>query len=278
VKKIYNNNVALVLNGDGHEEIVMGKGIGFQLKSVTKFDEQKVKIDKTFVVEKNADTTNLPNILSGLNYQDILLASNILQFAEKKLGHKFTAGLLVALADHISFMLKRVREGQFFNAPLEWDIKALYPDEYAVSEEAVKIIRIQENVMIPDQEAAFIALHFINADYDNKDMQETMFVSKVVQNVLNIATYHYGDVFDTKSYNFARFLTHMRYFVIRQIRGEVLDADSSILNVVSKQYSNDYSCALKIQKYLYSNYKWQINSSELLYLTLYLNRLSATNK
>ena len=51
VKKVYNNNVVLVINEKGHEEIIMGKGIGFNLRAKETFDEAKLSIDKTFVVE-----------------------------------------------------------------------------------------------------------------------------------------------------------------------------------------------------------------------------------
>ncbi|MFR0563474.1 PRD domain-containing protein, partial [Lacticaseibacillus paracasei] len=172
------------------------------------------------------------------------------------------------------FMLQRARQNAFFNAPLEWDIKMLYPSEYEYSLKAVELMRERTGIKIPDQEAAFIALHFINSHYDNRDMQKTVFITKVIQNVLNIASYHYGRPFDRSSYNFSRFVTHMRYFVRRQVRGEDLSADSSILGAVSKKYINDYQCALKIKSFLEKEYKWQLSSSEVLYLTLYLNRLS----
>lgn len=274
VKKVYNNNVVLVINEKGHEEIIMGKGIGFNLRAKETFDEAKLSIDKTFVVEDEQSINNLPDILNTIDYSDIELASDIIKQGEKVLGYKCSTSILLTLSDHISFMLQRARQNAFFNAPLEWDIKMLYPSEYEYSLKAVELMRERTGIKIPDQEAAFIALHFINSYYDNRDMQETVFITKVIQNVLNIASYHYGRPFDRSSYNFSRFVTHMRYFVRRQVRGEDLSADSSILGAVSKKYINDYQCALKIKSFLEKEYKWQLSSSEVLYLTLYLNRLS----
>ncbi|WP_195486778.1 PRD domain-containing protein [Lacticaseibacillus paracasei] len=274
VKKVYNNNVVLVINEKGHEEIIMGKGIGFNLRAKETFDEAKLSIDKTFVVEDEQSINNLPDILNTIDYSDIELASDIIKQGEKVLGYKCSTSILLTLSDHISFMLQRARQNAFFNAPLEWDIKMLYPSEYEYSLKAVELMRERTGIKIPDQEAAFIALHFINSHYDNRDMQETVFITKVIQNVVNIASYHYGRPFDRSSYNFSRFVTHMRYFVRRQVRGEDLSADSSILGAVSKKYINDYQCALKIKSFLEKEYKWQLSSSEVLYLTLYLNRLS----
>lgn len=85
VKKVYNNNVVLVINEKGHEEIIMGKGIGFNLRAKETFDEAKLSIDKTFVVEDEQSINNLPDILNTIDYSDIELASDIIKQGEKVL-------------------------------------------------------------------------------------------------------------------------------------------------------------------------------------------------
>src|SRR5699024_3052911 len=96
--------------------------------------------------------------------------------------------------------------------PLEWDIKTIYPDEYKYSLEAVDFLRKKTKLDIPKREAAFIALHFINSHYDSDNMHETLEVTKIIQNVINIVNYHYGKEFDENSYAFSRFIVHLRYF------------------------------------------------------------------
>ncbi|MBM7679794.1 transcriptional antiterminator [Gracilibacillus alcaliphilus] len=183
---------------------------------------------------------------------------------------------MLDMADHINFMLKRAKEGTSFRTPLEWELKEIYPLEYEISLEAVKLLHKKTGVDIPDMEAAFITLHYVNATSGESRMEETILISKILQNILNIIKYHYGREFNEETIYFRRFITHIRYFVKRQLAKENVKAESSsLLSVIKLQYSHDYHCAEKIKHYLDEKYTWNISDDELLYLTLHLNRLSS---
>ncbi len=206
----------------------------------------------------------------------IELTSDIIQRAEQALGFQPNDSILVTLTDHISFMLQRTRRNETFRTPLEWDIKQLYTKEYSFALEAVPLIQERTGYEIPKQEAAFIALHFINTYTFNHDMKETMLYTKIIQNVVDITKYHYGRKFDETSLDFNRFVTHIRYFIIRQLQQPQISSDSIIVKVVAAKYPQDYQCVLKITNFLEQTYDWQIGKDELLYLSIHLNRLSTT--
>lgn len=273
ILKVFNNNVALVLNDSNHEEIIMGKGVGFG-----KRENDIIKdtgIEKRFVLEDKTSLKAFQELLGRIDIEDIELASDVIQDGEKNLGYQCSNSILLTLSDHISFMLKRAREKTLFTTPLEWDIKMIYPAEFKYAQSAVEMIRKRTGLKIPDQEAAFIALHFINAHYEGKNMQETVMSSKIIQHVIDIAKYHYGKEFNEDSFNFSRFITHIRYFVMRQLHDESNKNDSSIINIIALKYPNDYCCAKKIKEFLEKTYQWEIGDDELLYLSLHLNRLSS---
>lgn len=272
VIKVFNNNVALVLNDTNHEEIIMGKGIGFGKRENDDLGEEK--IEKRFVLEDKTSVHAFQDLLGRIDIEDIEFASDIIQDGEKILGYTCSNSILLTLSDHISFMLKRAKEKMLFTTPLEWDIKVIYPNEYAYALEVVKHMRNRTKLDIPEQEAAFIALHFINAHYEGKDMQETVLSSKIIQQVIDIAKYHYGKEFNEASFNFSRFITHIRYFIMRQLHNESNNSDSSIINVIALKYPMDYKCAKKIKEFLEKTYQWNIGDDELMYLSLHLNRLS----
>lgn len=276
ILKVFNNNVALVLNDSNHEEIIMGKGVGFGKREHDTIDA--VKIEKRFVLEDKTSLKAFQDLLGRIDIEDIELASDIIQDGERVLGYTCSNSILLTLSDHISFMLKRAKEKTLFTTPLEWDIKMIYPQEFNYAHQAVEKMRKQSGLAIPDQEAAFIALHFINAHYEGKDMQETVLSSKIIQHVIDIAKYHYGREFDETSFNFSRFVTHIRYFIMRMLHNERADSDSSIVNVIALKYPNDYKCAKKIKEFLEKTYQWKIGDDELLYLSLHLNRLAADKK
>lgn len=273
ILKVFNNNVALVLNDANHEEIIMGKGVGFGKKENDTIDS--AGIEKRFVLEDKTSRKAFQELIGRIDIEDIELASDIIQDGEHVLGYRCHNSILLTLSDHISFMLKRAREKTLFTTPLEWDIKMIYPNEFHYAQAVVEKMRVRTGLEIPDQEAAFIALHFINAHYEGKDMQETLVSSKIIQHVIDIAKYHYGKEFDESSFNFSRFITHIRYFVMRQLHHETHENDSSIIHVIALKYPEDYRCAKKIKAFLEKTYEWKIGDDELLYLSLHLNRLSS---
>ena len=273
VLKVFNNNVALVLNDSNHEEIIMGKGVGFQKRENDQIDESG--IEKRFVLEDKTSIKAFQELTGRMDIEDIELASDIIQAGEAALGYTCSNSILLTLSDHISFMLKRAKENTFFTTPLEWDIKLIYPEEFTFASKAVTMISERTQLAIPEQEAAFIALHFVNAHYEGKDMSETLTCSKIIQNVMDIVKYYYGKEFNEGSFNFSRFVTHIRYFVMRQLHQQTSENDSSIINVIALKYPNDYKCAKKIKEFLEKTYQWNIKDDELMYLSLHLNRLSS---
>lgn len=273
VIKVFNNNVTLVLNDTNREEIIMGKGVGFSKKENDDIDESK--IEKRFVLEDKTSIYAFQELIGRIAIEDIELASDIIHEGEQYIGYTCTNSILLTLSDHISFMLKRAREKTLFSTPLEWDIKMMYPREFSYALSAVEKLRLQTGLEIPNQEAAFIALHFINNHYEGNNMEETILCTKIMQNVIDLAKYHYNKEFLETSFNFTRFVTHIRYFVMRQLHNETTKNDSSIINVIALKYPNDYACAKKIKEFLEKSYQWHIADDELLYLSLHLNRLSS---
>ena len=75
-----------------------------------------------------------------------------------------------------------------------------------------------------------------------------------------------------------RFITHVRYFVRRQISGETLKVDLEIARVVAEKCPNDYKCAMKIAGFLDRTYGWNVSEGEVLYLTLHLNRINLNER
>jgi beta-glucoside operon transcriptional antiterminator len=271
--KTFNSNVVLIRTQDNREEIVMGKGIGFSKKIGDEVPSDA--IEKRFVFQEQKTVNDLELLLERIDYRDIELASDVIALFEQKMNQKVSESSLLALADHIGFAITRVKENLFFRSPLEWELKHIFKEYYDVALEAVELLREKSGVPIPEEEAAFIAIHFVNSlETDMKGMEETILVSKVMQNIINIIKYHYGREFDEQSVYFIRFVTHIRYFVKRQLTDESNSQEStSLLGVIQLQYKKDYDCALKIKQFLEETYNWKISDNEVLYLTLHLNRL-----
>lgn len=237
IVKVFNNNVALVLNDEAVEEIIMGKGVGFNKREGDEINP--AIIEKRFILNSGNSLDEWNNLLSRIEVEDIELASEMIQLAEKELAHDMDDSILLMLSDHLAFVKKRAAEGMYLRTPLEWDIKQIYAKEYQFALKAVAMMRQKTGIAIPDQEAAFLTLHFVNAYSTTMGMEETMLTTKIIQSIIDITKYHYGKEFNESTYDFTRFITitHIRYFVKRQLdKKTVSSEDSSLINLIAVKY------------------------------------------
>lgn len=273
IVKALNNNVALVADSK-NECVVMGKGVAFGKAIGDEIDPSR--IEKKYVLQDDK-VKDFDSLMHRVNVDVLELASEIITDGENALGYALSSSILVALSDHLGLVLERAKEDLYFGTPLEWDIKLIYPKEYKVSLKAVEKINKLKNLQIPEQEAAFIALHFINANMNNSEMHETVFMTKIIQNILNIVRIYYGRDFKEDDFEVSRFITHIRYFVKRQVNGIELTGNLEISETIFNKCPKDYICAKRINAFLKAKYEWDITTSELMYLTLHLNRIGQTN-
>ena len=270
--KALNNNVALVKDKNGQEAVVMGKGVGFGIKNGCSIPESL--IEKHFILNGDSGKRDFDKLLRRITVDDIELASGIIREGENMLGYRCNDSILLTLSDHLGMLLERMKEGIHFGTPLEWDIRLIYPREYQFAKKVVEDLREKTGYEIPEQEVAFIVLHFINANSSQKGMEETMIYTKIIQNILNISKLHYGREFKEDNFDVSRFVTHVRYFVKRQMNGEKLEMDKSIAEVIARRCPEDHKCARKITRFLKQAYGWEVSEGEELYLTLHLNRMN----
>lgn len=273
IKKI-NNNVALALNEKNEEYIIIGKGVGFK-KTPYELNDHNI-IEKIYVEPKNI---KMFDVLNDIPIEDIYLAEKIIQAGKQILKADLNPNLILTLSDHISFAIHRSEEALFFRNPLEWDVKALYPQETYVGEKALEIIKTERNIQLPESEATFIALHFVNAQIDSGDMNKTTKITKIVSDILSIVKYDLKIDYDENMHNFSRFATHIRYFVIREMESySFKNNNEEVYQMMKKKYTDTNACIEKIEKYLNSNYGWNCSNEEKLYLILHIERLKSKSK
>ena len=277
IKKVLNNNVILTQDKRNQEYVIIDSGIGFRRKQGDYIDESQV--DKIFVFEDKESIRNVNELFNNISLRDIELASEIIEWGKSELPFEINDNILVTLSDHIGYMLKRLEQGLFFGNPLQWEIESIYPLEFEFSIKVIEYLEIKTNLHIPKSEISFIALHFANAHSHEHNMEETMILTKIIDQILNIMKSHYGFTIDNHSYELTRFITHLRYFVNRQLLGQtLLEQETYLLPIIKQKHPEDYKCALKIKSYLEDEYKWNISKDELMYLSLHLNRIHMTQQ
>lgn len=269
---VYNNNAVLV-DDEGIECIVIGNGVGFGLKKNSKIDESK--IDKKFVLDADFTQNKFNHLMQEMSERHVILTAKLIKNAELELKRNFHASIYLFLGDHISYALERFSEGNVLQNDMLWEIKKYYPREYAAAKKSLQFIERSEKLRLPEDEAGFIALHYVNATKGKTVNNETLITTKLISEILQIVEYEYGFRLDESTMNYDRFLTHIRYFVSRIFaEKKQFQDDQLLLQQVKNLYPKAYKCGLKIKKHIDTVYQIQITDSELVYFVIHIHRVT----
>lgn len=255
--------------------ILMGKGIGYGLKMDDEPDQSK--IEKVFKINSEEMQDKFVKLMNDIPANHLELTKQIVEYAEKELNTTFDDLIYIGLADHLNFAIKRANDHEFLSNALHWEIKKFYKKEYDVALKALDIIAYHEGVQMTEEEASFIAMHFVNGQQVGEEIQKTVVATNIIQDILNIVKFFYGIELDEDSINYSRFITHIRFFLQRAHHGQG-QTDDFLFEQVRNKYPETYECALRIKKYLDSTMNIDLTNDELLYFMLHIRRLTEREK
>ena len=268
-KKI-NNNVALARDAKGREMVVFGKGIGFPAMPYELTDLTTVQRSFYDVNEKYFD------LLRDVPEAIFLAADDIADTAREELGCSLNSNLTYALADHLNFAIQRSREGMSVRTPLAYDIRHLYPQEYAIAKEGLHSLCRTLDIQLPESETVSIAMHIITAENEVGDMHSTILTAKVISEISAVVEQSLSIKLDKDSFSFSRFAMHLRYLVQRMMHGNPLNTDKgmdAMFLTMRKEYPEIYTCVQQIDTFLESTYGWKCSREEQLYLIMHIHRV-----
>lgn len=274
IQRILTNNALIILNDAGKEEIVCGKGIGFKKKIGDEIDT--TLINKVFVLARTSLTKQLESLLHDIPIEYIETCNQIVEMARLEIGKKLNDSLLISLSDHLYAAMDRFHDGVQITNGLLWDIKQFYEVEFEIGCKALKVIEENFHVRLPEAEAAYIALHLVNAMMDDSSMEEIYNITKVITDITNIVKYYFAMDFDTTSAYYYRFITHLKFFARRLFEQKQYQEEEETLDlfeVVKVKYETAYHCVKKIGIFLKEKYAYDLRDEEKLYLTIHVQRV-----
>ncbi|MGH1812390.1 PRD domain-containing protein [Enterococcus entomosocium] len=272
IARVLNNN-AVVSNVSGTEQILLGKGIAFKKKVGDEISLDDV--NKVFILTDVGTNEKFKQILEDIPFEYIALAYETYDSAKKELGVELSESLVISLSDHIFSSTKRIREGTVLKNGLLWEIKRFYEKEFNVAKKTLNRVHQKFGIEMPEDEIGFIASHIINAEMSAQDSTNLSQIMKVMQEVTSIVKYHFHTEFDMDSVYYYRFVSHLKYFAERMIKGNAYKDDRSddLFYLITEKYSLSYNCVQKIEEYLSTNYSYDLTSEEAMYLTIHIDRL-----
>lgn len=276
VDRVINNNIVSTIDDEGAELILMGRGLGFGTKSGNDIDESKV--EKIFKLEDQNDAEQLKQLLLRVPLEEAEVVGDIVSYAKEKIAVNLNSSVYVTLTDHINFAIERQKQNIDFTNPLLWEIKRYYPSEFQVGCYALDLIKQRFDVQLTEDEAGFIALHFVNSEYDTSISDAAKFPTEI-HKILDLIHHEFNLKVDEKSLNYERLLTHVKFLLQRVYRNEMLkDEDLLIIQTIKRQCEKEFDCCRKISSSIKEATGKELTEAEMVYMAIHIRRLLNTNK
>ncbi len=270
IYKILNNNVILARDIKKDKELVLvGKGIGFGHKKSEIININKEEIEKYFINYDEKTKTEYLQLISELDSEVMGVSEEIIAFAEKTLK-RLNPHIHIALTDHISFALERLKKGLEINNPFTEEIRILYSDEYNVGIKAANLIKKRLKIELPVSEIAFIAMH-LHAARQNKKVTETVKYTNLLKELAIMIEDKLDINMDITDLSYKRLITHLRFSIDRMEKGKTIK--NPLLDKIKKEFKQTYEIAYEIGVKMENKLNISVNEDELGYITLHLHRL-----
>ena len=276
VLKAINNNVVSCLDDDGKELVVMGRGLGFRAKPGDTLSPQQV--EKIFRMDSPEEFSRLKQLFSSLDPELLDLCSGVIEYANRILGRRLNETIYLTLTDHIQFAIQRCRQRLSLTSALETEVRVFYPEEFLIGRYALEQIASRMRVRLPDDEAASIALHLVNAEYD-RSMNVTMRAAQALPPILRILEEDPALKLDRESLSFDELVVHLKFMAIQAFTGEAPDRDDpAVTQAVIQAFPAAFRCAQTVVRYLTGQSGNPISQAEQAYLAICIHRASAPHK
>lgn len=272
IEKVINNNIISAYEKSGAEVIVMGRGIGFKKKQGEMVPADQ--ISKIFRIKSRTLAEQFKELLANMPLERVRISDEIISHAKDHLKLKLNQSIYVTLTDHINFAIERVSQGIEPQNALLWEIKRFYPQEFQLGIYALELIQDRLDILLPEDEAGFIALHFVNAEYGT-DIRDAVKFPDQMQAIVDIVERDLGILLDESSLHYERFMTHIKFLIQRIYRKELLSSEDRELSLLmQRKYPREYQCSLKVAEYIMQATGSRLSEKEIMYLSVHIRRVS----
>lgn len=268
VSKVLNNNGVIAIEMEENQEyVLLGKGIGFGKKVSQRFEAPS---DCTrYSLKDDTERGSAASLVKSVDPVFLEIANEVLREAERTFGN-IDKRILFPLADHISFAVARMKNGEQISNPLTGDIHALFYKEFQVASVLKKILSDRMQVEIGDNEIGYVALHVHSAIEDEK-VSVAMQMARTVRECVSIIEAETGKKIDVMTLDYNRLMNHVKYMAARLLRGEELKIN--INDYIEIKFPKAFAIATTVCDHLGENIGVQPGEREIGYLAMHIERV-----
>lgn len=219
------------------------------------------------------------NLLNMIDIDTITIIENAISKAEKEIGFKFTESSYTALAVHLALACKRIVNGETITIRNEIMDELQTYDEFQVASRLIEALKRELNIMIPNDEIAYVTLHLKGARYKNgmydtsilkfnetiiSNYELTLIVNKMIKIASNETGYH----LKTAENLLIGLIDHLRPVISRvQLN---LDIRNPLLEKIKTEYPIIFEAAIKASKVLEEELNFTLPESEIGYIAMHI--------
>ncbi|OOL77319.1 transcription antiterminator BglG, partial [Enterococcus faecalis] len=237
------------------------------------------EINRVFIPVDNRQIQEYLRLFDSIPAVYFDITQQIIKKAEKLLNTKLNTSLFFTLSDHLNFSIERHKNGLNILNRVFWEIKNYYPIEFSVGEYALKLLKKELGQILPQEEAANVAFHIINAQTIASSTSKGLEYAKLVGGISDIVKYELKMDFDREDVHYQRFITHLKFFVERYYEGKMItENDSSLFEQIAQLYPKALTVAFNVKDYIEIINDNKVTKEEVAYLTVHINRLMSNKK
>lgn len=270
IKRIYNNNVAMV-EDEGIERIALGRGITFGRQRGDALD--MTQVEKVFTLDSADSLTRLERLIKGIPSEYLSVAEDIVAMLRAELGNAIDDNVLIALTDHISMAIERERAEVPCDNPLIMEVRRFYKKEFALAQRAQDLIERSLGIRVSEGEVGFITLHIVNATMKQRADYLMLSIS-MINEILSIVAEAFDLTYDEDSIQYERFLRHLQFFAQRVLDKNIVQSEDTFLFHLGKdQYPAAFECTERIGEHVARTYGCTVTDAEKGYLVYHIMNL-----
>jgi transcriptional antiterminator len=266
IVEVLSHNVVLAKLSSGNNSIVFGKGIGFKKKPGDAIDP--ALISQEFLLHTTEAIEHYQQVIEMVNFPIIAATEEVIAMAIQRLPGPFSDTIHAALIDHVHFAVERYKKGIYLSNPFTYEIRYLYPEDYAIAEQAVAYLNEKLDVNLPEEEVAFLAIHFHSARAFTKS-EESLRLARMVSMIVEELKRE-GLVLRS-SFETVRLFSHLKALITRVNKGKSID--NPLLANIREHYPDSFAKARAVGELIAEQLRKPVPDEEIGFLTLHLERL-----
>lgn len=274
ISKVLNNNVVIALNEDGTEIVLMGTGLGFQKKQGSKIEQHKIQ--KTFELKGDLNLLRVEEMVAEIPEIILKMSYKVLDMAKESLNKEINDTAFLSFADHLHTAILRDNKGIQLNNFLLWDIKRFFPEELRIARRSIEWVNQEMGTNLSDDEAGFLTLHIVNAEIDNT-YEDAVKLTQLIEEVLTTIKYTLKINFVEQDIYFQRFITHLRFFSEKVVKGNDYQIDSEVetelFEMITTKYPEAFIATKKVVELIQNRWHYEVSKDEQVYITIHLARI-----